>query len=67
LLVLFSLKQFDNLTLQQGSHARKQFGITILLLQQGNSHQVHAVWEPLDVTNILGSGTKKYSLKIDSN
>jgi hypothetical protein len=29
------LNEFDNLTLQQGSHARMQFGI--LLLQQGNS------------------------------
>jgi hypothetical protein len=27
LLVLYSLKQFDNPTMQQGSHARKQFGI----------------------------------------
>jgi hypothetical protein len=37
LLVLYSMKQFDNLTLQHGSHARMQFGI--LLLQQGNSMQ----------------------------
>jgi hypothetical protein len=29
------MKQFDNLTLQQGSHTRMQFGI--LPLQQGNS------------------------------
>jgi hypothetical protein len=42
LLVLYSWKQFDNLTLQQCSHARMQFGI--LLLQQGNSRRVHAVW-----------------------
>jgi hypothetical protein len=38
------LKQFDNLTLQQGSHARMQFDI--LPLQQGNSRRVHAVWYP---------------------
>jgi hypothetical protein len=44
LLVLYSMKQFDNLTLQQGSHARMQFGI--LPLQQGNSRRVHAVWYP---------------------
>jgi hypothetical protein len=35
LLILYSIKQFENLTLQQGSHVRMQFGI--LPLQQGNS------------------------------
>jgi hypothetical protein len=35
------MKQFENLTLQQGSHERMQFGI--LPLQQGNSRRVHAV------------------------
>jgi hypothetical protein len=44
LLVLYSLRQFDNLTLQQGSYARMQF--CILPLQQGNSRHVHAVWYP---------------------
>jgi hypothetical protein len=44
LLVLYALKQFDNLTLQQGSHALMQFGI--LPLQQGNSRRLHAVWYP---------------------
>jgi hypothetical protein len=46
LLVLYSMKQFDNLRLQQGSHARMQFGI--LPLQQGNSRRrrVYAVWYP---------------------
>jgi hypothetical protein len=44
LLILYSMKQFDNLPLHQGSHARMQFGI--LSLQQGNSCRVHAVWYP---------------------
>jgi hypothetical protein len=44
LLVLYSMKQFENLPLTQGSHARMQFGI--LPLQQGNSCRVHAVWYP---------------------
>jgi hypothetical protein len=35
LLVLYSMKQFENLPLQQGSHARMQFDI--LPLQQGRS------------------------------
>jgi MFS superfamily sulfate permease-like transporter len=35
LLVLYSMKQFENLPLQQSSHARMQFGI--LLLQQGTN------------------------------
>jgi hypothetical protein len=35
LLVLYSIKQFENLLLQQGSHARMQFDI--LPLQQGIS------------------------------
>jgi hypothetical protein len=45
LLVLYSMKQVDNLPLQQGSHARIQFGI--LPLQQGNSRRVDctAVWK----------------------
>jgi hypothetical protein len=38
------MKQFENLPLQQGSHARMQFGI--LPLQQGNSRCVHTVWYP---------------------
>jgi hypothetical protein len=38
------MKQFDNLTLQQGSHTRMQFGI--LPLQQGNSRRALAVWYP---------------------
>jgi hypothetical protein len=38
------MKQFENLTLQQGSHTRIQFGI--LPLQQGNRRCVHAVWYP---------------------
>jgi hypothetical protein len=38
------MKHFENLPLQQVSHARIQFGI--LSLQQGNSHRVHAVWYP---------------------
>jgi hypothetical protein len=42
LLVLYSMEQFDNLPLQQGSHVRMQFGI--LPLQQGNSRHVHVVW-----------------------
>jgi hypothetical protein len=41
LLVLYSLKQFDNLTLLPGSYARMQIGN--LPLQQGNSRRVHAV------------------------
>jgi hypothetical protein len=44
LLVLYSMMQVENLPLQQGSHARMQFGI--LSLQQGNSRRVHAVWYP---------------------
>jgi hypothetical protein len=54
-------KAVCKLPLQQGSHARMQFGILqlhqgssapscmqfgILPLQQGNSHRVHAVWYP---------------------
>jgi hypothetical protein len=35
LLVLYSIMQFENLSLQQGSHARMQFDI--LQLQQGSS------------------------------
>jgi hypothetical protein len=35
------MKQFENLPLQQGSHARMQFDI--LPLQKGNSRRVHAV------------------------
>jgi hypothetical protein len=43
LLVLYSMKQVENLPLQQGSHAHMLFGI--LPLQQGNSRRrVHAVW-----------------------
>jgi hypothetical protein len=38
------MKQFENLTLQQGSHARMKFGI--LPRQQGNCRRVHAVWYP---------------------
>jgi hypothetical protein len=56
LLVLYSIKQFENLpcapavwypatALQQGSHARRQFGN--LPLQQDNSRRVHAVWYPV--------------------
>jgi hypothetical protein len=44
MLVLYSIKQVENLPLQQGSHERMQFGI--LPLQQGNSRRVHAVWYP---------------------
>jgi hypothetical protein len=44
LLVLYLMKQVENLPLQQGIHARMQFGI--LPLQQGNSRSVHAVWYP---------------------
>jgi hypothetical protein len=51
LIVLYSMKQFDNLTLQQGSHARMQFGI--LPLQQGNSRRVHAVWYPATASGSL--------------
>jgi hypothetical protein len=53
LLVLYSLKQFDNMTLQQNSHARMQFGI--LPLQQGNSRRVHAVWYPATASGSLVS------------
>jgi hypothetical protein len=41
LLVLYSMKQFENLPLQQGSHARMQFGI--LPQQQGNARSL-VVW-----------------------
>jgi hypothetical protein len=44
LIVLYSMKQFENLPLQLGSHTRMQFGI--MPLQQGNSRSVHAVWYP---------------------
>jgi hypothetical protein len=51
LLVLYSMNQFENLPLQQGSHELMQFGS--LPLQQGNSRRVHAprypataVWYP---------------------
>jgi hypothetical protein len=44
LLVLYSMKQVENLPLQQGSHELIQFGI--LPLQQGNSRRLHAVWYP---------------------
>jgi hypothetical protein len=47
--VLYSMKQFENLPLQQGSHAHMQFGILPLqlhALQQGNSHRIHAIWYP---------------------
>jgi hypothetical protein len=47
------MKQFDNLTLQQGSHARIQFGI--LPLQQGNSRRVHAVSYPVTASGSLVS------------
>jgi hypothetical protein len=35
------MKQFENLSLQQGSHVHMRLGI--LPLQQGNSRRVHAV------------------------
>jgi hypothetical protein len=60
--VLYWIKQFENLPLQQGSHARMQFDILPLQqafmhavwypatalqwLQQGSGVRIHAVWEP---------------------
>jgi hypothetical protein len=46
LLVLYSMKQFENLPLQQGSHARMQFENLPLQLQQVKNRRVHAVWYP---------------------
>jgi hypothetical protein len=40
LLHVYSIRQLENLPLQQGSHARMQFAT--LQLQQGNSSRMHA-------------------------
>jgi hypothetical protein len=62
LLVLYSMKQFNNLTLQQGNQARMQFGI--LPLQQGNSRRVHAVWYPVTASGSLVSCHCKWQFGI---
>jgi hypothetical protein len=62
LLVFYSLKQFDNLTLQQGSQARMQF--CILPLQQGNSLRVHEVWYPATASGSLVSFHCKWQFGI---
>jgi hypothetical protein len=70
-LVLYSMKQFENLPLQQGSHARMQFGI--LPQQQGNARSLivwrmqscngrQAVMSALEALVLAGKGLNAFSV-----
>jgi hypothetical protein len=71
LLVLYSMKQFENLPLQQGSHARMQFGN--LPQQQGNARSLvvwrmqscngrQAVMSALEALVLAGKGLNAFSV-----